>query len=71
MRETGWNGIEIQGRIMKSLYPDTKEPPLYAKLAYERHWITLAQFLQVPMVSCEPLSDLIYTSNPMLRERAT
>lgn len=46
MRATGWTRAEVQGRILKGLYSAVGPTPKWARLAYDRGWITLAAFLR-------------------------
>ena len=66
MAATGWSGTEIQTRIMKGLWVDDREPPSFAKFAYAKHWITLAKYLQIPMVPCATLKEFLYKESPFL-----
>ena len=51
--------------ILKSTWADCEEPPPYARAALDRGWIVLAQYLQIPMVPCPSLTELLYDKNPL------
>lgn len=67
MEATGWSGSEIFTRTLKHTYPDQGEPPAWAKLAYKRHWITFAAYLQIPLEGDSNIADLVYADSPMFK----
>lgn len=64
---TGWSDSEIFARIMKHTYPDQGSPPKWAQLAYDRHWITLAELVQIPLEGTGSIFEMLYTDSPFLR----
>lgn len=67
MRATGWTPSEVCMQILKGLYSDTGSRPAYAELAYRRHWITSAAYLQIPADVGPSRFDLLYEPSPLFQ----
>jgi hypothetical protein len=52
---------------MKHHYPMRGSVPKWAQIAYERHWITLAALLQIPLEGKSCIVELLYTENPLFK----
>ena len=65
LRALGWSRAQVQMAIIKHLYPQhgTDGPP-WAKLAYERGWMSLYDYIQVPTVRVKTRLDFMYDNNP-------
>lgn len=68
MAATGWSESEVHLQIIKRTWtPMGEQRPAWAEAAYDRHWITLAAYLQIPNEPGKSAFDLIYAESPLYR----
>lgn len=63
MAASGWSSQEFTYEILRGLWSARGRKPWWAKLAFERGWITLVGYLQVPNEPGPTLAELLYTED--------
>jgi hypothetical protein len=67
LEATGWGYAEVSARIIKHTWPETGETPKWAKLAYERHWITMIELFLIPLDPTPHWTELMYEESPLFK----